>query len=995
MLLFKNNPPKYQVLNQQKEFVVFSGNRSSIIRIGLITGLFILFFNSPRIVFSQDGNLIEVSGLVSEIDKSAPLGEVSVTIKGSITGTITNSKGEFRLRSKAKLPFTLVFSSVGFQQQELEVNSLGSSLQVFLATQTVLGNEIVISASRVPESILRSPVAIEKLDIRAIKESPAPTFYDALENVKGVQMITSSLTFKVPNTRGFNIPNNFRFMQLVDGVDMQAATLGVPLGNAIGPTELDIQSVEITPGAASALYGMNAINGMANLVTKSPFSYQGLSVYQKTGVNHVDGKDRDPSILTETAIRYAKAFKNKFAVKVNFSYFRGTDWLSNTKTDQNPNNLNTANPAYSALNGENNPAFDAWNRYGDENNNAVTINGVNYDGANRTFILRRTGYWEKDLVNPKVDNLKFDAALFYRIGENAELSYDYRVGKMDGVFQRGNKIQLDNVLVQNHKLELRGHNYFVRAYVSLENTGDSYNLKPLSDNLQLSHLSNSAWGTKFKTALQQEINAGTDLALAMNKARQAADMGRVEPGTQAFDDLKNTIIKINNWDHKNAGITGAPETGGAWLLQKSRMYHTEGQWDLSEKIKYFELLLGADARIYEVIPDGNNFVDFSRPISERNVPEKDGGFGTNVYYKKFGGFVQATKTFFDERLKIFGSVRLDYNTEFSPKLNPRFAAVYTIAKKHNIRFSIQNGYRFPALFEALSFVNNGNVRRVGGLSFINEGLGYLDNSYTLASVNQFNAAYNKERNPLLPSAQIDQQAALKNKALLEITNLSPTRPERIVSFELGYKSVLLNNKLVIDYDAYVNKYDGFLGQVEVAVPTDGTVGSDAAVIDMVAANRSKQTRYRVFTNAKNSYTNYGTAIGITYNFYQKFILTGNINYNNIVASKTADVFITAFNTPNWVVNFSVGNREIVRNLGFNVVWRWQDGFIWESPLANGAVPAYQVVDAQVNYRIPKAKTTIKIGGTNIFNRRYIQYAAGPTIGGLYYAAITIDGLLNK
>ena len=77
-------------------------------------------------------------------------------------------------------------------------------------------------------------------------------------------MTTSSLTFKIPNTRGFNIPNNFRFVQMVDGVDMQAATLGVPLGKAIGPTELDIASVEITPGAASALFGMNTINGNVN-----------------------------------------------------------------------------------------------------------------------------------------------------------------------------------------------------------------------------------------------------------------------------------------------------------------------------------------------------------------------------------------------------------------------------------------------------------------------------------------------------------------------------------------------------------------------------------------------------------------------------------------------------------------------------------------------------------------------------------------------------------
>jgi iron complex outermembrane receptor protein len=281
-------------------------------KLAFIVLMQLLSFN---LLFSQTGTLIEISGQVTDQEKNLPLPDVSVQIKGTVAGTITNSTGSFVLRTKTKLPFTLVFTSVGFKPQELEVKSLGSNLQVALSTQTVLGNEVVVTASRVAESILKSPVAIEKLDIRTIRETPAPSFYDALENVKGVQMTTSSLTFKVPNTRGFNIPNNFRFMQLVDGVDMQAATLGVPLGNAIGPTELDIQSVEITPGAASALYGMNAINGMANLITKSPFTFQGLSVYQKTGVNHVDGIDHDPSILTESAIRYAQAFKNKFAFR--------------------------------------------------------------------------------------------------------------------------------------------------------------------------------------------------------------------------------------------------------------------------------------------------------------------------------------------------------------------------------------------------------------------------------------------------------------------------------------------------------------------------------------------------------------------------------------------------------------------------------------------------------------------------------------------------------
>jgi outer membrane receptor protein involved in Fe transport len=864
-----------------------------------------------------------------------------------------------------------------------------------------MGNELVVTASRVPESILRSPVAIDKLDIRTIRETPAPSFYDALENVKGVQMTTSSLTFKVPNTRGFNIPNNFRFMQLVDGVDMQAATLGVPLGNAIGPTELDIASVEITPGAASALYGMNAINGMANLLTKNPFTSQGLSIYQKTGVNHVDGIDHAPAILTESAIRYAKAFNNKFAFKINVGYMQGTDWRSNTRLDQNPNNLKSANPNFPALNGANNIAYDGWNKYGDDvlaGSNVVSLSGLTIDGkANQTLRVARTGYWETDLVSSQVRNLKFDAALHYRLTEKVEISYSYRVGTMDGVFQRGNKIRLQNVVVQNHHLELKVSNFIIRSYVSLENTGDSYNVKPLADNLDLytggatDTKTTTSWGTKYKNALVAYGNGNgglneSNLAAATQYARQQADASRAVPGTARFNSLMDTIIKINNWDIRSASIPNAPVTGGAALIQKSRLYHTEAQWDLSKQVRIFDLLVGGDARVYEVIPDGNNFVDFSRPIAERNVPLKDGSFGRNILYEKFGGFAQATKTFLDEKLKLFASLRYDYNPEFAPKFTPRLAAVYTLKQKHNFRFTYQEGYRFPSLFEALSYVNNGRVKRVGSLPYINKGLGYLENSYTQESLVNFNAVVSAQGNT--------DQAALANRNLLVWANLPNARPERIISFEAGYKSILLDNKLVVDVDAYSNQYNGFLGQVQVAVPQGTTIGTDAAVLAMLDKNRDSQDRYRVYTNAKNTYYNFGSAMSVTYNFYKKYMVGGTLSFNEMKSNKTNDIFVTGFNTPRWTTNISFGNREIVKNIGFNIVWRWQDSFLWESPLVNGNVSAFSTVDAQVSFHIPKAKSTIKLGGANLFNHRYIQYAGGPTLGGLYYAAITVDGLLK-
>src|SRR5215207_8607831 len=77
----------------------------------------ILSFTS---VYSQGTNLLEISGQVLDQEKN-PLSSVSVQIKGTIAGTITNNDGTFRIRTKNKFPLTLVFSSSGFQPQEFEV----------------------------------------------------------------------------------------------------------------------------------------------------------------------------------------------------------------------------------------------------------------------------------------------------------------------------------------------------------------------------------------------------------------------------------------------------------------------------------------------------------------------------------------------------------------------------------------------------------------------------------------------------------------------------------------------------------------------------------------------------------------------------------------------------------------------------------------------------------------------------------------------------------
>ncbi len=493
----------------------------------------------PVLAHAQLNGAVILSGhVINENHQSIP--NSSISIKGTSSGTSTDSSGHFSMVINQRFPFTIVITSVGFAPQELEIRNLNTKLSVQLTTQTYIANEVVVTASRHNEKMMQSPVTIEKLDIRALKETPSASFYDALGNVKGVQLTTSSLTFKVPNTRGFNAPNNFRFMQIVDGVDVQSATLGVPLGNAIGPTELDIQSVEITPGASSALYGMNAINGMSNLTTKSPFQYQGLSVYQQVGFNHINDPEKSASLLSETAIRYAKAFNNRFAFKINASYLKGSDWIANSTADFNPQTA--ANPAFPQLSGSNNVAYDGVNSYGNESN--IVITDVNA----KTYNVRRTGYREKDLTDYDIKNLKLDGGLYYKINGATEASYTYRYGTMNGVFQRGNRIRLDGANVQNHKFEISNPDFLLRAYVSIENSGNSYAMKPLSDNLELSFKNNKKWAADYTTALNSALTRREDIISASATARTAADNGRFIPGTQAFDQQVAKIKNINDWD---------------------------------------------------------------------------------------------------------------------------------------------------------------------------------------------------------------------------------------------------------------------------------------------------------------------------------------------------------------------------------------------------------------------------------------------------------------
>jgi iron complex outermembrane receptor protein len=485
--------------------------------------------------------------------------------------------------------------------------------------KTVELSDVVVTASRLEEDLGKSPVSIEKLSTRSIYQAAAPSFFDALENVKGIQMLVPSVGFKVINTRGFGNTTNVRFVQMVDGMDNQAPHLGAPIANMLGPNDLDIYTIEIIPGTASALYGMNAINGLANFITKDPFTTAGLSVQQKTGINRIRNGAKP---FSETSIRWAKVVSSKLALKLNATYMRGTDWVADDRQDLNPK----ANGS-TGLTGGDNPALDAVNSYGNESSNRRTLN---LNGKN--YVVARTGYFEKEVVDYSIRNLKADAAIHYAFTPEKKLIYTYRFANLDNIYQRSNRFRLEDYQLQQHGLAYKSPSLQVRAYLTFENTGKSYNARSMAENIDRSFKSDDQWFADYSNRFQAAIQFGESVSAAHHTARSFSDEGRPQPGSAEFNSLIQKLGSINNWDI------------GAALRVKARLLHTEGQLNLTKNLLHhfnaitgIELLAGFDYRTYIIIPDGNYFIN----------PEES---GENILYSKTGGFIQASKTF-HEKLK--------------------------------------------------------------------------------------------------------------------------------------------------------------------------------------------------------------------------------------------------------------------------------------------------------------------------------------------------------
>ncbi len=907
--------------------------------------------------FSQSANTI--TGTVRQATNKERVAAVSVAIKGTAAGTFTDDHGNFRLLTLQQPPIILIFSSIGFETQEVTVSSIGTPVEVSFIPSSTLGKEVVVSATRGAIRSLESPVSIETMNSTTAHEVPAPSFYDAVANMKEVDAVTSSLLFKTMGTRGFNGSGNTRMNQFVDGMDNQAPGLNFSVANINGLNELDVDRVELLPGASSALYGSGGMTGTLLMTSKDPFKYQGFSAQVKQGVNHLGDDPSGAKPYTSISARYAQAFNNRFAFKLTADYVTATDWYAN--------DYRNYVPTTGAITGDTRalPSYDGINVYGDESayfnvqsvlnteSKAYAAAAAQYaaagdatDAAKYTAMsqgaaqlaaatpansnVTRTGYNESALTSYRADNFKVYGGLYYKVAPTTTLSLIGNFGEATTIYQGTDRYSLKDVTIGQYKLELTGQHFYIRAYTTQENAGNSYDMVAVATLLNEVYAPTATkWAPNYLGAYAQafgaDLQAGQSQAVAYANAsataRAYADQNRLMPGTAAFTKSADSLEKL------------AIPAGGKFNDQ-TNLYVGEAMYNFANEVKWMDITVGASTREFELNSHGTIFADTTGriPINET------------------GAFAQLQKGFWDDFLKLSLSGRYDKNSNFKGRFTPRATALLRVAKDNYIRASFQTAYRFPTTQNQYIDLQTGSARLIGGLP-------------------QFITAYGLNDNQTYDTATLNKYLA---------TGATPTpyqyqtfKPESVASWELGYKGLICKN-LLLDVYGFYAQYTNFIG-LTVLVKDPLTLGQTAA------------NTFGIYTNSPTKVNTGGAGIGLDYSLPMGWQISGNYAYSTISSKDESQQ--TDFNTPKHKFNLTVANYSIAKVYGFNLTYRWQDAYLYQSSFITGQTPAFGTLDAQISMKLPKLNhSLIKIGASNLLNYYHVDAVGDARIGGLYYVS---------
>ena len=903
-----------------------------------------------------------VSGSITD-QNNQPLSGATVIVVGTSSGVAADFDGNYSITVDMDTPFSIEASSVGFKPATVEVSG-SSTINIVLQDDSAL-DEVVVSASRTPQRVFESPVTIERFGTKDIRTTASADFYDGLENLKGVDINVNSFTFKSINTRGFATFANTRFVQLVDGMDNSAPALNFPLGNLLGMTEVDVLDVELVPGTSSALYGANAFNGILLMRSKNPFDFQGISGQYKRGVTVQDAAGTNE--YQDIQIRWGHKFSDKLAMKVNFGYLQGTDWIANSEEDK----LNRA--VFAGVYNR-----DGINIYGDEVQ--TNIYGVAQQMVELGLLpaggealvpstnVSRTGYNETDMAEPDATSKKADWGVYYRPieGSNLEISYIGKWGTGKTLYQGINRYAIKNFLMTQHKLEVTNDNWFARAYVVEDDAGDSYDMTFAAINVNRRWKPDLNWFAEYVGAIVNGQLAGMTIDQAHVLARQTADTGRWLPGSPEFNANLAEVIQDPDL------------TTGARFTDNSKFYHLDYNYNFGHMWDWAEVQVGGSARRYSLNSGGTIFTDVDGPIE----------------YQETGFYTQAVKKMMDDRLVVTGAIRYDKSEYFDGQFSPRAVLSYTAGEYKNLNFrvSYQTGFRTPTTQDLFIGLDAGQARLVGSangnperyirdyaVSTAGQALG-IPATVTISGASAYNNAYE--------ASSVQAFAAAGDPSLLRVAEVDYVKPEQMQSMEFGFRGKL-SRTFTVDAAVYRNDFQDFINTQVVLSPLYGEVG-DGGLSVLAMADQDFET-WSSYTNSPAEISSWGISIGMATKIFGNFDLSGS--YTKAKLEFEQDLypdFRTNWNTPEHKLKAQFGNTELFKNFGFNIAWRYWSEYLWQASFGDGMVPETHVIDAQFNLTVPKWKSTIKVGATNLGGDEYFTAFGSGYIGTQYYISWTAN-----
>ncbi len=928
----------------------------------ILSTLFFVFISGAAL-FAQS----TITGNIKDAKTGDPMSGATIIVEGKSIGTMTDAEGNFALKVSLKAPFKVRISMVGYVSSTVEVKNISQPVKLSLKEMDTQLEEVIVSASRNPERIMESPVSIERMDIKDIQNTSSPSFYDGLENLKGVDVNTNSFTFKSINTRGFATFANTRFVQMVDGMDNSSPALNFPIGNMLGMSELDVNTVEVLPGASSALYGANAFNGMLFMKSKNPFDFQGVSFYGKTG--YTSQKAAGTNLFVDAGVRIAKAFSDKFAAKASFSFLNGTEWYATDYADY-----------YSPGSTRSNPAYDGLNVYGDEVSTKLDLTkaalaaGVPAPiaGLLGTQIVSRTGYNEVDLIDYTAKSIKGDVSLNYRPkGDDLEIVYNGKFGKGNTIYQGANRYSIQDFTMTQHKLEVSNDHFFVRAYTTGESAGDSYDTRFAAINLNRSWKSDTQWFTEYATKYVQTfvgtiMAGGTPNPAAIHQAsRDFAQIGALVPGTSQFNTAFGKIISDPSL------------ATGAKFVDNTRIYNVDANYNFNQLVKFADIQVGGTWREYSLNSSGTIFTDYDGPIT----------------YNEIGAYTQIQKKFAEDRLKFTGSIRYDKAKNFDGHVSPRISFAYSAGerKNHNFRASYQTGFRNPTTQDLYIGLDAGRAILVGSAPDNMDR--YKTNPLTVSATGKALGF----PSPVVLSGRAAYENAFSYSSILkgapQKSNFHYVQPEKVAAYEIGYRGAI--GRISMDLSSYYNKYNDFIGNKTVVVPLYGKADlSDIHPVvkqpnALIALSSGDYKPFQVYTNTNSEVSSYGIGAGLSSEIFDHYMVGLNYTWSKFNFDQASDPdYEAGFNTPEHKIKASVGNPNVFKNFGFNVNIRWNTEYLWESSFQDAMVPSSTVLDAQINYSILKWKSVIKLGGANIGGHEYSSAPGTGYIGSQYFASWT-------